>query len=199
MGYKTIAIFLLSLLSFCCKSERVEEMPKYKVDESLKEEVERNTGEMNGVPVGRVELKMYVDDVLTFDNFGDEEKGELIFMTAYEGDTICITGFAGFAIALGFYLDLHGDTYELTYLVKSDMETYKYNEDDEQIYYKLSVPCSYTSCILTSKPTFAKDDIVSGVVELKSNDFWYMSNGEKSKYRVELKAYFSAKHIDFNL
>ncbi|MDR2921117.1 MAG: hypothetical protein LBV72_17355 [Tannerella sp.] len=196
---QTIIIFLLSFLSFSCKSEGTGGMGKYKVDESLKKEVERNIGDMNGFPVGSLELKIYENDVLTFDNFGDDEKGELLFMTSYQGDTMCIIGFAGFTVALGFYLDLYGDNYELTYMVKSDAEIYKYNEDDERASYKLSVPCSYTSCILTSKPTFTKGDVVSGVVELKSNDFWDLANGRKNKYRVELKAYFQASEVDFGL
>ena len=54
MKYKTVIIFLLLLLSFSCKSEGTGGVTKYKVDESLKEEVERNTGEMNGVHVGKI-------------------------------------------------------------------------------------------------------------------------------------------------
>jgi len=172
---------------------------KYKVDGSLKEDVESNIGDMNGVPIGKLELRMYEDDVLTFDNFGDHEKGELFFMTECQNETISIIGIAGFTIALGFYLDLNGDNYELTYMVKSDMAVYKYKEEDTEMHFKLSVPCSYTSCILTSKPTFKKEDTVSGVVELKSDDFWYMANGKKSKFRVELKAYFIAKEFDLSM
>lgn len=196
MDNKTIIIFLLLFLSFSCKSEGTGGATKYIVDESLKEEVERSIGDMNGVPVGKLEIRFYENDVLTFDNFGDNEKGELAFMTSYYNDTISIIGFAGFAIALGFYLDLYGDNYELTYLVKGDMPVYKYNEEDTEKHFKLSVPCSYTSCILTSKPTFKKEDVVLGVVELKSDDFWYFGNEEKIKNRVELKAYFLAEEID---
>lgn len=190
------SLFLLSCLYFSCKADDTRPVSKYKVDESIKEEVENNIYRMNDVPVGKLEIRMYEDDVLAFDNFGENEKGELLFMTYYQNDTISIIGFAGFAIALGFYLDLYSDNYELTYLAKSDMEVYNYNEEDTEKSFKLSVPCSYTSCILTAKPTFKKEDTVSGVVELKSDDFWYFGNDKKIKRRVELKAYFLAEEID---
>lgn len=196
MNIKTAIIFLLIPLCFSCKADSA---PKYKIDKGIKEEVESNMGDMNGVPVGKLELRVYEDDVLAFDNFGDNDnKGELIIMTHYQNDTLCITAFAGFEIALGFYLDLYGNNYELTYLVKSDMPVYKYNEEDTEKRFKLSVPCSYTSCILTAKPTFKKEDVVSGVVELKSEDFWYVGNDKKHKRRVELKAYFLAKYVEFD-
>lgn len=188
-----LIIFLLPFSYFSCKAGDKNPKLTYKVDESLRKEVENNTGDMNGVPIGKFELRIYENDVLTFDNFGDEQKGELFFMTSYQNDTISIIGIAGFTMALGFYLDLYRNNYELTYMIKSDAEIYKYNEDDAKAYHKLSVPCSYTSCTLTSKPTFKTEDIVSGVVELKSNDFWDLANGRKNKYRVELKAYFIAK------
>jgi len=77
---------------------------------------------------------------------------------------------------------LYEDSYELTYLVKSDSEIYKYNEQDTKLSYKLSVPCSFTSCTLTSKPTFMKGDSISGIVELKSDDFWQIANERENKY-----------------
>lgn len=143
--------------------------------------MDKNIGDMNGVPIGNMEIKIFEDDVLIFDNFGENEKGELIFMTTWEQDTISIIGFVGFAMAIGFYLDLYGDSYELTYLVKSDTDIYKYNKEDTRLSYKLSVPCSYTSCTLTSKPTFKKEDSISGIVELKSDDFWQFANGRENK------------------
>ena len=79
------------------------------------------------------------------------------------------------------------------------MAVYKYNREDTELQFKLSVPCSYTSCILTSKPTFKKEDTISGVIELKCNDYWHISRGQESKYRVELKAYFLVKYDDYEV
>ena len=191
-----IIIFSLLLLSF--KSEDTSLISKYKIDESIKDEVNDNIGNMNGVPIGNMEIRVFEDDVLIFDNFGENEKGELVFMVTQQQDTISIIGFIGFTMAIGFYLDLYGDSYELTYLVKSDADIYKYNKQDTKLSYKLSVPCSYTSCILTDTPTFMEEDSISGIVELKSNEFWQLANGRENKYRVELKAYFLATEMDFD-
>ncbi len=187
-------ILFFSLLLLSCKSQNSGSIGNYTVNPQLKEEVSKYTFHMNGVPMGNMEIRLYEDDKIVFDNFGKEnEKAELLYMIFRQGDTIEITGFVGFAMAIGFYLDLFGDNYELTYLEKADSEIYKYNESDTKLTYKLSVPCSYTSCILTEKPTFKKEDPIAGMVELKSNDFWRIANGKKNKYRVELKAYFTTK------
>ena len=42
-----------------------------------------------------------------------------------------------------------------------------------------------------------KGDSISGIVELKSDDFWQIANERENKYRVELKAYFMAVERDF--
>ena len=195
---KVQIIIIFSLLFFSCKTKYTSSIPKYKIDKSIKEEVDNNIADMNGVSLGNVEMKLFEDDILIFDNFGEEEKAQLMFMATREQDTISITGFVGFAVAIGFYLDLFEDSYELTYLAKSDADIYKYNKQDTNLSYKLSVPCSYTSCILTSKPTFMKEDSISGIVELKSNEFWQFANGRENKYRVELKVYFSVTEKDFH-
>ena len=192
MNKTQIIIIILFLLLPSFKSgENQNHLPKYKIDRSIKKEVRKNTESINGVPVGNVEMRMFEDDSLIFDNFGEIEKGQLMFMPAWNQDVVEIIGFAGFAVALGFYLDLYKDNYELTYLTKCDSEIYKYNQQDNTLLFKLSVPCSYTSCTLTSKPVFTEGNTISGIVELKSNDFWQVANGRENKYRVELKAYFS--------
>ena len=85
-------IFFLLLLS--CKSQGQSALPNYDVDEKIKDLVDSNIENMNGVPVGRVEMKFYEDDILVFDNFGkEEEKGELAFMTTeWKQDNVCIIG-----------------------------------------------------------------------------------------------------------
>ena len=192
MNKTQIIIIILFLLLPSFKSgENQNHLPKYKIDRSIKKEVRKNTESINGVDLGNVELRVFEDDILTFDNFGESEKAQVMFMYTWKQDLVEIIGFAGFATALGFYLDLYKDNYELTYLTKCDSEIYKYNQQDSTLLFKLSVPCSYTSCTLTNKPAFTEGGLISGIVELKSNDFWQIANGRENKYRVELKAYFS--------
>ena len=64
---------IFSLLLFPCKSQGQDTLPNYDVEEKINEQVNSNIEYMNGVPVGRVEMKFYEDDILDFDNFGKEE------------------------------------------------------------------------------------------------------------------------------
>lgn len=100
---------------------------------------------------------------------------------------------------LGFFLDLYKeeDTYKLSFMMRSDSSIFRYTKDTD-LQHTISVPCPYTSCVLLRRPTFKKDETVLGVVELKSNEFWQISNGKEHKYRVELKAYFAAREPVFN-
>lgn len=190
-----ITILFLSFLS--CESKRqYSGILPLKINKSITKEVNNNIESMYDTHVGLMDIKVYEDDVLLAND--EKEKAKLLFLTSLRNDTISITGFSGFATALGFYLDLHGDNYTLSFMIHADSEIYRYTKDGDR-HFTLSVPCSYTSCILTSKPTFSKGETVSGVVELKSEDFWQvLSNGKENKYHVELKAYFLAQENDFD-
>ena len=204
--YKFIVVFLfVSLFSNQSNANGLD--TRYKVDKSITEEVNSNIEYVYEQALGTMEIKVYENDILlTYDEDKDKYgnvKPQLGFITSMRNDTISIIGFDGFAMAWRFYLDLYHENYKLSFMIHADTEIYKYTKDGD-LHFTLSVPCTYTSCVLTSKPTFKKENVVSGVVELKSNDFWQLANGKENKYRVELKAYFSAKEakveeVDFDI
>jgi len=191
-----IIIIVFSLFLSSCGQGLTTSKTGYNVDSSIQYQVDKKTMSSNGVAMGKMEIRMFAKDSLLFDTYGKDKKIEFFTMTTLVNDTIHITGFAGMFAGFGFYLDIFNDSYELTYLAKSDAEIYKYNKADTTLTFGLSVPCSETSLTLVIKPTFNQDDIISGILELKSMDFWEVSNGKEKKYRMELRAYFKTGKIE---
>jgi len=187
---------LFSLFLSSCGQGQTTSKTGYKIDSDIQAQVDNQTMSSNDVVMGKMEIRMFENDSLIFDTYGKDKKIEFFTMTTLENDTIHITGFAGMFVYFGFYLDIFNDSYEVTYLAKSDAEMYKYNKTDTTLTFGLSVPCSEPSLTLVSKPTFNNNDTVSGILEIKSNDFWEVSNGKEKKYRMELKAYFKTGKIE---
>ena len=97
--------------------------------------------------------------------------------------------FAGF----GFYLDLFKDSCNITHLAKSDTEIYKLNKSDSILSFGLVVPCKEKTLTLVNKPEFKVGEIIEGIIELTSQDYWEVANGHERKYKMQLKAYFKTE------
>ena len=98
-------------------------------------------------------------------------------------------------VGFGFYLDLFKDSCTITHLAKSDAEIYKMNKTGTTLTFGLSVPCPYKTLILVEKPAFKEGETIEGILELISQDFWEVANGQEKKYRMQLKAYFRTDPI----
>jgi hypothetical protein len=184
------------LLFFSCGYGQTTSKLGYKIDSNISDQLYKQTNSTSGVSMGKMEIKMFEYDSLIIDTYDKDKKIEFFTMTSLVNDTVHIVGFAGMFTGFGFYLDIYKDDYKITYLAKSDAEIYKYSKADTTLTFGLSVPCSETSLTLISKPTFKLDDIIAGIVELKSLDFWEVSNWREEKYRIELRAYFTTGKIE---
>lgn len=190
-----IVIILFSLLFSSFSQGQTISKQGYKIDSTIKDQIDELTNSLNGVAMGKMEIRMYENDSLIFDNYGKDKKVEFLTMTTLDNDTFHSVGFAGMFAGFGFFLDIYKNNYVVTYLVKSDVEVYKYNQADTTLAFGLSVACPKTSLTLANTLTFKQDEVISGIVELNSSDFWEVSNGEEKKYRMELKAYFNTGKI----
>jgi len=189
-----ILIFtLLFSLTSCLQAQ--QDNTNYKVDGNIKETVDNQTSSTNGVAMGHMEVKMFENDSLIFDSYGKDKKLEFFTMTTIKNDTIHIIGFAGMFAGFGFYLDLFKDSCTITHLAKSDAEIYKLNKSDTTLTFGLSVPCPYKTLTLVNKPTFKEGEIIEGIIELTSQDFWEVANGHEKKYRMQLKAFFKTEGV----
>lgn len=184
---------LLSLLHSAAALYAQQNNTGYKIDSSIKELVDSHTNSSNGVAIGHMEIRMFMDDSLFLDTYGKEKKIDFFTMTTFRKDTIEIIGFAGMFIGFGFYLDLFKDSCAITHLAKSDMPSYKLNRSDTTLSFSLSVPCPEKSLTLVRKPSFKEGEVIEGMIELTSRDYWSAGNGREIKFRMQLKAYFKTE------
>ncbi len=191
---KIVLIISFSIFIFSCSYGQNISNPEYKIDAGLIEKIKEQASSTNGVSMGKMEVKVFENDTLIVNTY-DIEKIEFFTMSNLENDTIRITGYTSKLIGFGFYLDITIDSYDLTFLAKSDMPIYKYNKQDTTLLFGLSVPCYRTSLTLTAKPIFKNGETITGFLELKSNDFWGESKGESKKYKIELRAYFMTEKL----
>jgi hypothetical protein len=143
-----------------------------------------------------MDFKMLENDSVVADTYAQGKSiDECMMMSLLEGDTINITGFMGMFAGFGYQIALFKDTCIVRYLGKSDVETYKLNKTDS-LAFGVSVPCKTYKLTLVNKPTFKKGDIVEGIIELTSNDYYEVANGKENKYRIQLTGYFRTDPLE---
>ena len=76
--FTLISILLFSLTGW---SQAQEDNIKYKVDSNIKETVDKQTRSTNDVALGQMEIKMFENDSLIIDTYGNDKKLE--FFTIY--------------------------------------------------------------------------------------------------------------------
>lgn len=69
------------------------------------------------------------------------------------------------------------------------------DRSDTKLTYKLSVPCPNKTLVLVNNPTFREGEIIEGIIELTSPDYWEVTTGQERKYSVQLKAYFKTEVV----
>jgi len=115
-------------------------------------------------------------------------------ISSLDGDTISITGFMGMFAGFGYQVALFRDTCIVRHFIKSDAEIYKLKKPDS-LTFGVSVSCVTYKLILTNKPTFKKGDIVEGIIELMSDDYYEVANGNERKYKMKLTGYFKTEPL----
>lgn len=59
----------------------------------------------------------------------------------------------------------------------------------------VSVPCKTYKLTLSKKPGFKEGEVLEGVIELTSDEYYEVANGKESKYRMQLTGYFRTDRI----
>jgi hypothetical protein len=183
-------VFLLIGLSSCGQTQKPIDNGNYIVDNSIKSHVDKKVKSFNSVTMSSMDFKMFVNDSIVGDTDSQGKSiDECITMASLDGDTINITGFLGMTAAFGYQITLFKDTCIVRHFVKTDAEIYKYKKTDS-LNFGVSVPCKIYKLTLTSKPTYKKGDIVEGIIELTSDDYYEVTNGHENKLKMQLAGYF---------
>ncbi len=196
MRKTTIFTFMLIsfLFSACGQTQSGSNASAYKINSEIEEQIEEKFKTFNGVTMGSMDFKIYQNDSLIADTDSKGKSIECMLMTNLTSDTVNITGFMGMFAGFGYHIELFKDTCIVSHFAKSDAEIYKLNKTDS-LTFGVSVPCKSYKLTLTKKPIIKKGEIISGIVELESEEYFEVANGDENKYRVVLKGYFRTEPL----
>ena len=194
---KTI-IFTFILINFlftaCGQTKSDSFKSTYQINSKIKNQIDQKVKTFNGVTKGSMDFKMYENDSLIVDSDSFGKSIECMLNTTLSSDTVRIIGFMDMFAGFGYQIELYKDTCIVHHFATSDAKIYKLKKTDS-LAFGVSVPCKTYSLTLTEKPTIKKGEIISGIVELESEDYFEVANGDENKYRVVIKGYFRTEPL----
>lgn len=187
---------LVVLFAFCSPASKPINYGSYIVDNSIKSKVNKKVKSSSAGVMSSMDMKMFENDSLVLDTYSAGKSiDECMTFALLEGDTINITGFAGMFAGVGYQIALFKDTCIVRHFAKSDMEVYKLHENDS-LDFGVAVPCKTYTLTLASKPTFKKGDVVEGIIELTSDEYYEVANGNQKKCKMQLTGYFKTPPLE---
>ena len=188
-------MLFLSSLTSCGQTQKVIDNISYIIDNSIKSKIDKKVKSFDGVSMSSMDFKMFENDSVVADTYSKGKSiDECLTMCSLEKDTINITGFIGMFAGFGYQITLLKDTCIIRYFMKSDARIYKYKKTDS-LNFGVSVPCKTYKLILTKKPTFKKGEIIEGIIELTSDEYYEVDNGNEKKYKMQLTGYFKTEPL----
>ncbi|MBL1162152.1 MAG: hypothetical protein D8M52_10630 [Chlorobi bacterium] len=189
-------IFLLVAITSCGQTQKPFDNGSYIVDNSIKQKVDKKVKSYNGVTMSSMDVKLYENDSVTADTYSKGKSiDECMTFTTLDGDTINITGFAGMFAGFGYQITLFKDTCIVRHYAKSDAEIYKLHKTDS-LEFGVSVPCKTYKLTLSKKPTFKKGEVLEGIIELTSEDYYEVANRGETKCKIQLTGYFKTDPLE---
>jgi hypothetical protein len=168
----------------------------YLVDKSVEQKVNSKIGAFHRKAQSFMDFKIYENDSLTWDSQETKKiRDQCMTMTTLEGDTINIVVFLGMAAGFGYQIALFRDTCMVVHFAKSDAEIYKLRENDS-LEFGVNVPCKHYTLTLSERPNFKKGQVLNGVVDLDSENYFEVANGTEKRCRVQLTGYFRTDPVE---
>lgn len=190
-----ISTLLLIALSSCGQTPKGFDNGSYVVDPGIKSKVDKKVKSFNGMTMSSMDFKMFENDSIVGDTYAKGKSiDECMTMSSLDGDTINITGFMGIFAGFGYQIALFKDTCIVRHFAKSDAKIYKLNKTDS-LNFGVSVRCKTYKLTLTNKPTLKNGDIVEGIIELTSDEYYEVANGNERKYKMQLTGYFKTEPL----
>ncbi|MCH2034086.1 MAG: hypothetical protein MK202_11310 [Tenacibaculum sp.] len=212
MKYLTL-IFVLILCS-CSNGQKKTDIEGLTIDPKIKSQVEKHivqqlefegAGDFMQVYGNSLNMESYENDSLIVSSTDFSKKLPFRSFYFWNKDTLGINGAFGIFGGTGFYIRIAAKKAELFHMLSSDdFPTYAYKKNDSLIM-RLEVPCSDTKIVLSEIPDSTKNQIIYGLVEFKSSDFYSASGAflegeepKRKKTRNNMKIYFKSGLLKMN-
>lgn len=141
---------------------------------------------------------IYVQDYILFEQdlatgklVKNETKGIESWIGGASHDTsIVLSFFAGALPEFGCNLWLYRDRSNINAFIRADSAVYKILKTDT-LASEIMIHKKFFTLALANKPAFQNEELVEGIFELTTADFYKVSGGREKKCHLQLKAYFS--------
>jgi hypothetical protein len=138
-----------------------------------------------------------INDTTLPENYGFEKNLPAITQASLSHDTIFITSFLmAREASFGYKIILTRDSCIVKYFSLADEDIFKVNKTDKPSHL-ITLVCQIKKLTLSKKPQFKVDELIEGVVELATNDFWSFHSGLDTKVSTHLTGYFKTNLSQF--
>lgn len=186
-------ILLFAVFGACAQVPALPKVQVYKIDARIKDTVAQKVWLSDGTAYSTIDLKIFMNDSVVLDTYADRKSlEEAIALTRLHGDTLSITGSSKLYVYFSYRIDLFKDTCIVSVVTTSDIKDLKLKMKDP-LTDSIRIRSTGYYLMLAKKPTFKKDEIVEGVIDLAGADFYQVVDGKTLKYNINLKSYFSTR------
>ena len=138
-----------------------------------------------------------INDTTAAENFGFGKNFGAITQASLSHDTIFITSFLmAREASFGYKIILTSDSCIVKYFSLADEDIFRINKTDKPSHL-ITLVCQTKKLTLSQKPQFKAGEIIEGVVELTTSDFWSFNNGQNTKIKTQLTGYFKTTLSQF--
>ncbi|TKD61431.1 hypothetical protein [Flavobacterium sp. ASW18X] len=210
---KTVILFSILISISSCGQKENNGKSDFKIDENIKKEVDFKLSESEfGESFNELFLvydnvllaNFYENDSLIVSTIGKERKMPFKSFYYVKNDTISIDGAYGLFGGFGFSIKFVGNKPMVYHMLAGD-DFPEYSESaDGQLKFRIEVQCTESTLTLSKFPEPNMNDVIYGIVEFKSKDYYSGAmlvdneeHGERKKTRMDMKIYFKSKFVDF--
>ena len=169
----------------------------YVVDSTVSTTVDENIKSTLTTAQSGMKLIVTINDSTNAENYGLGKNFGAITQASLSHDTIFITSLLMARKATsGYKIILTHDSCTVKYFSLADEDIFKINKIDKPRHLILFV-CRTNKLTFSEKPQFKTGELIEGMVNLTTDDFWSFNNGQNTKVRVKLTGYFKTNLSQF--
>jgi hypothetical protein len=183
-----VIVSVLLFVNTWVQSQVLHKSVKYTVDNQLVNQVKKNNPNNSGILKKSMKLNSYTNGRVFYVQYDGPE--DCYTKTIFSNDSILITGHMEGELGYGFMLFLFGDSCKAAAFALSDSAIYKYQISDT-VLVDFITPQSLTQKVALSKrPLYKEGEVITGLVEIESKEFYYYVKKPTTRFTIKLKAYF---------
>lgn len=180
--------FLLISLASCGQTS----LP-YIVDPTIGKTVDENIKSTMTQTLNAIKSVQTINDTIQPENFGLGQNLDAITDAYLSNDTIyIISALAARDASFGYKIILTREKCVVKYFSVADENIFKIKKSDKSIRV-ITFECPINKLTLSQKTKFEIGEPLEGILELKTNDFWSVSNDKDTKVKQQLTGYFKTK------